>query len=360
MSAPIKTVGIATAAADAKLGPWEFSRHAPGPDDVVIDIKYCGVCHSDLHTAKGEWGMPVYPCVPGHEAAGVVSAVGSNVTKFKVGDHAGVGCFVDSCLDCSQCTAGDEQYCEKGMTMTYNSKPVHGRAGPVESPTTYGGYSRTMVVNERFTIKIPDGYPMECAGPLMCAAITVWDPLRHWGAKEGTRVGIIGMGGLGMMGLKLAKALGCDVTAITSSPNKVDTCKEMGADHVIVSSDEECMKKAEKSLDLILNTVSASHEVATYIPLLFSSGTIVQLGGVTTDHKLNQMALLFARRSVAGSLIGGIKSTQECVDFCHKNNIVPTVDVVSCDKINEVYEILSTKNDAVKRYVLDIANTLGN
>mmetsp|Transcript_46851 Transcript_46851/g.117282 ORF Transcript_46851/g.117282 Transcript_46851/m.117282 type:complete len:361 (+) Transcript_46851:281-1363(+) len=358
MSAPMKTVGIAAASGEAKLGPWEFSRHAPGPNDVVIDVKYCGVCHSDIHTAKGDWGPAVYPCVPGHEAAGVISAVGSDVTKFKVGDHAGVGCFVDSCLDCSQCHAGDEQYCEKGMTGTYNGKPVHGRAGPVDAPTTYGGYSQTMVVNERFTIKIPQDYPLECAGPLMCAAITVWDPMMHWGVKEGTRVGILGMGGLGMMGLKLAKGLGCEVTVITSSPNKVESCKEMGADRVIVSSSEECMKKAALSLDLILNTVSATHEVATYIPLLASAGTIVQLGGVTTDHKLNQMPLMFNRRSVAGSLIGGIRATQECLDFCHKKGIRPNVEVVSCDKINDVYDILTTKNDAVRRYVLDIANTL--
>jgi len=241
------TVGVAAPAADKPLAPWTFDRREPGDSDVSIDVIYCGVCHSDLHTAMNDMGGTKYPCVPGHEVAGVVAAVGPKVTKVKVGDKVGVGCFVDSCLECKECKEGDEQYCRQGMTLTYNSNPKHGRAGP-EGSITYGGYSRNMVVHEHFVIKVPAEYPLECAGPLMCAAITTWDPLRHWKVGPGSRVAILGMGGLGMMGLKLAKALGAEVTVITTSPNKVEPCKEMGADRAIVSSDEEAMKAASKSL----------------------------------------------------------------------------------------------------------------
>ncbi|KAK3233284.1 hypothetical protein CYMTET_56409 [Cymbomonas tetramitiformis] len=333
-----------------------ITRYDPGEYDICFHVKFCGVCHSDIHTAKNDLGGAVFPVIPGHELAGVVAKVGSKVKKFQVGDHIGVGCFVDSCLDCAECSAGDEQYCSKGMTLTYNSAPTHGRCGPPNPDVrTYGGYTNKMVIHERFAIKLPNTYPLEKAGPLMCAAITLWDPLRHWKVGPGSRVGIAGIGGLGHMGVKLARALGAEVTAITSSPGKVESAKAMGADHVVVSSDPESVKAATKSLDLILNTISAGHDVMNYVPLLDTNGSIVQLGLVTQPHTVNQLPLIFGRKSIAGSVIAGIKSTQLCIDFCAKMNIEPEVVIKPVSEIDAIYNILDTKNDGAMRYVLDMS-----
>lgn len=288
-------------------------------------------------------------------------AVGKSVTKFKKGDHVGVGCFVDSCLECKQCKAGEEQYCEKGMTFTYGAVPSHGRAanGPgFESAPTYGGYSSQMVIHERFAVNIPKSYPLEKAGPLMCAAVTMYDPLKHFGAKPGSRVGILGLGGLGTMGVKLAKALGCHVTVISRAESKRAYALSIGADAYIAASDPEQLAKASKSLDLILDTISANHPVMTYLPLLDVSGTVVVLGLCTQPHDVPQLPLIFGRTGIHGSVIGGIRSTQEVVDLCAAQNIFPETKVVPVSEINRVFEELAKGNDTGLRYVLDVGNTL--
>lgn len=335
-----------------------ISRNAPGPDDVRMDVLFCGVCHSDVHVGLNQLGITKWPFVGGHELAGVATHVGANVTKFKVGDRVGVGCISDACLSCSQCKKGDEQYCEPGLTGTYNSVPKYGRIS-TGTGHTLGGYSESITVNEKFMLKIPDGYPMEAAGPIFCAGITLYSPLVHWGARNGgKRVGIVGIGGLGQMGIRLAAAMGNEVTAISTSSNKEETAKELGATHFIVSTDPAAIKLGAGSLDLILNTVSASHQVSTYLPLLGTNGTIVQIGLVTAPHQLNQISLLLARKSVAGSDIGGIRETQEVIDFCAERNIVPTMEIITADQLDEVYTKLDSKNDSVKRHVLDIKKSI--
>jgi uncharacterized zinc-type alcohol dehydrogenase-like protein len=343
--------------------PMHFKRRAPGDYDVQIAMKYCGVCHSDLHFANNDLGNAVYPMVPGHELAGVCVSVGKKVTKFAKGDHVGVGCFVDSCLECSHCQAGEEQYCTKGCTFTYGAPAPHGRANPgpgFESAPTYGGYSTQMVIHERFAIKIPKSYPLEKAGPLMCAAITMYDPLKHFGAKAGTRVGIMGLGGLGTMGVKLAKALGCHVTVISRAESKRKYAMSIGADNYIAAADATQMAAAAKSLDLILDTISASHPVASYLSLLDINGSIIVLGICTEPFAVPQLPLIFGRNGIHGSVIGGIASTQEVVDLCAAKNIYPETKVVPVTDLNVVYEALSSGNDSGIRYVLDIANTLND
>jgi len=332
----------------------KFQRNLPGDDDVSFDLKYCGICHSDIHWAKDELGMTNYPCVPGHELAGVVSAVGKNVKGFAIGDKVGVGCIVDSCMGCASCKEDAEHFCEKGMTMTYNYEIKHGHI-KTNSHYTFGGYSSSYTVNQRYLIKIPKSYPLESAGPLFCAAITMYSPLAHWGAiKGGKNVGIVGIGGLGQMGVQLAKAMGNKVTAISTSPNKKETALEIGADNFVVSTDPESMKGAANSLDLILNTVSVNHQLSTYLPLLRRDGTLVQLGAVMAPHAVSQVALVMKRIQVAGSKTGGMKETQDCMDFCAKHNIIPKTKLIKATELDNVYEILQKKNDQVMRYVLDI------
>lgn len=303
-------------------------------------------------------GSTRYPIVPGHELAGVVTAVGKNVTGFKVGDQVGVGCIVDSCMNCSCCKEGEEHACELGMTMTYDNELKHGHI-QTDSGYTYGGYSASQTVNQRYLVRIPSGYPLEAAGPIFCAAITMYSPLAHWKATAGgLKVGIIGIGGLGQMGVRIAKAMGNEVTAISTSPNKEEAARKIGADRFIVSSDPESMKVGENSLDLILNTVSANHQLNTYIPLLKRDGTLVQLGLVLSDHQVQQFPLMMKRISVAGSLIGGMKETQNCMDFCAKHKIVPEIKLVKGEELDQVYESLGKKNDQIIRYVLDVANSL--
>lgn len=341
-------------------GPFEatsFTRHQPGPKDVVLSVKYCGVCHSDVHAAKDDPSPEKYPVMPGHEIAGVVEWVGSEVTKLKPGDHVGVGCMVDSCLDCEFCQLSNEQYCVNGATMTYGGEPKHGRAG---SETTRGGYSTRMVVTEHFCVKVPKDLPLEVVGPILCAGVTVFDPLVHWkaGSEHVKKIGIAGGGGLGHMGIKLAKALGCEVTAITSSPKKTDALKELGASRVIVSTDEGAMKGAAKSLDLILNTISAPHDVMMYQALLRPNGTLVQLGLVGKPHSVCQVPLLMSRAGISGSLIAGMKATQELIEICTREKIWPSIEVVHCNQIDRIYDELMSKSSMPKRYVLDVANTM--
>lgn len=354
--AAIPALALAAYDASVDMKPLNFKRRALGEYDVHIEMKYCGVCHTDLHFAKNDLGNTEYPLVPGHELAGVCVAVGSKVTKFAVGDHVGVGCFVDSCLECKQCKSGDEQYCSKGMTGTYGGQPKHGRAECGEGQaTTYGGYSTQMVVHEHFAIQIPKTYPLEKAGPLLCAAITMYDPLKHWGAKEGTRVGIAGLGGLGQMGVMLAKALGCHVTVLSRGDAKKEFAKKIGADRYIASTDKDEIAAAAKSLDLILNTISANHDIAEFLSLLDVSGVCVQLGLAPKPHAVSQLPLMFGRTSLAGSLIGGIKNTQEVVNLCAEKGIFPEVEVHPVTDINRIYEALDSGNDTGVRYVLDLS-----
>jgi len=339
---------------DAKFVKMTIKRNAAGPEDVTFDVKYCGICHTDVHFANNDMGSTRYPIVPGHELAGVVTAVGSKVTKYKIGDKVGVGCIVDSCWDCESCSSSEEQFCSKTFTMTYDNPLAHGHIA-TDSDYSYGGYSSSYTVHQRYIVGIPEGYPLEAAGPLFCAAITMYSPLAHWGAvKGGKRVGIIGIGGLGQMGVRLAKAMGNEVTAISTSPNKEQAARDIGADNFIVSSDPKSMEAGANSLDIILNTVSANHQLVTYLPLMRRDGALVQLGVVPEDHRINQFALMMKRLSVCGSLIGGMAETQDCMDFCAKHKIVPNIKLVKVDELDQVYATLMGKNDQVIRYVLDI------
>lgn len=353
-----ETTAWAKKSATEKFEKITIKRNLPGDNDVTFDLKYCGICHTDVHFANNDMGSTKYPVVPGHELAGVVTAAGKNVTKFKVGDSVGVGCISDSCMTCASCEAGDEHFCEGGgMTMTYDADIKHGHIA-TDSGYSYGGYSASQTVNQRYLIKIPEGYPLEKAGPIFCAAITMYSPLAHWKAKEGgKKVGIIGIGGLGQFGVRIAKAMGNEVYAISTSPNKEEAAKSVGADKFIVSTDADSMKTAENSLDLILNTVSASHQLAHYLPLLKKDGTLVQLGLVLSDHQVQQFPLMMKRISIAGSLIGGMPETQECMDFCAKNKIIPDTKVIKADELESVYTILSQKNDSIVRYILDVAGS---
>merc|ERR1719397_1971547 len=352
-------------AADSDFRRIEIQRNICGAEDVSFAVKYCGICHSDVHIAENHFSalpgqQTNYPCVPGHELAGVVTAVGANVTKYKIGDRVGVGCISDSCLGCPHCQAGEENWCAGNgsrMTSTYNGKTDQGHI-KTHTGWTFGGYSRSMTVNQRFIISIPDGFPLEAAGPVFCAGITMYSPLCYWDADKGSkRVGIVGIGGLGQMGVQLARAMGNIVTAISTSPGKEAGARQLGADHFIVSSQPDSMAMGAKSLDLILNTVSADHDLTALLGLLARDGTVVALGAVAKPHPINQI-ILFRRINISGSLIGGMKDTQECLDFCSKNNIKPLTAMVTADKIPEVYEKLTAKNDQIVRYVLDIQNSL--
>lgn len=344
--------------AEAKFEKMTIKRNLPGPEDVTFEVVYCGICHSDIHLAHNDMGNTKYPIVPGHELAGVVTAVGSSVTRFKVGDKCGVGCIVDSCGSCGNCQLGEEQYCDSHYTLTFNMDTAHGRI-KTDSGYTYGGYSASQTVNQKFLIKVPDEYPIESAGPIFCAAITMYSPLVHWKAiKGGMNIGVVGIGGLGQFGIRLAKAMGNKVYAISTSPNKEAEAKKIGADGFIVSKDADSMSAAANSLDLILNTVSANHELSLYLPLLRKDGTLVQLGLVAGNHSVNQFPFIVKRISVAGCQIGGIKETQDCMDFCTKHAIYPATKVVTADQLDEVYHTLENKNDQIIRYVLDVKGSL--
>lgn len=331
---------------------FKFERREPKATDVQFDILFCGVCHSDLHTAKSEWPGTTYPCVPGHEIVGRVTKVGASVKKFKVGDMAAVGCLVDSCRSCESCKAGHEQYCDNyGMVFSYNSPDAH-----MKGQQTYGGYSSHIVVDEAFCLQISDKLNPAAVAPLLCAGITMYSPLRHWGASKGKKVGIVGLGGLGHMGVKLSHALGATTVLFTTSPGKVADAKRLGADQAIISKDEEAMKKHENSFDLIIDTVSASHSLDAFTGLLKRDGALVLVGVPEVPHSSPAvMNLILRRRTIAGSLIGGLKETQEMLDFCAEHNIVSDIEMIPIQKIEEAY-VRMVKSDVKYRFVIDMAS----
>lgn len=348
----IKSTGYAASDATTPLTSFDFERKDPGPKDVQIDILYCGVCHSDLHQARNEWGNTVYPCLPGHEIIGRVTQIGPQVTKYKVGDTVGVGCMVDSCQQCEACQLGLEQYCEgqKSFTATYN--------GPMkpDGTNTFGGYSNTIVVFEDFVLRIPPSLDLKSAAPLLCAGVTTYSPLRHWKITPGEKVGIIGVGGLGHVAIQLAKAMGAEVTAFTTSPSKEADAKRLGASAVVLSTDETAMAKLEATLDYVLLTIPDAIDVNPYIQLLKRGGALTIVGVLgPLEPGVNNMLLAGQRRSVAGSLIGGIPETQEVLDFCAKHNVTAEVEIISLQEINTAFERMK-KGDVKYRFVIDMAS----
>jgi uncharacterized zinc-type alcohol dehydrogenase-like protein len=344
--AVVKAFGTPSAA--SPLAAFQFERREPGPRDVHIDILYCGVCHSDLHQARNDWGNSVYPMVPGHEIVGRVIAVGAEVGKLAVGDIAGVGCMVDSCRHCAACQRGLEQYCEQGATLTYND---HERGS---TRLTQGGYSERIVVEERFVVRVDAGLDLKAVAPLLCAGITTYSPLRHWQVGSGHKVGIIGLGGLGHMGIKFAKAFGAHVVLVTTSARKAEDAKRLGADEVLLSTDAEAMRRHAGSFDFLLNTVPVGHDLNPYAALLKLDATMVLVGAITAlEPPLQGYSVIANRRRIAGSAIGGMPETQEMLDFCAKHGIVSDVEVVAIQDINEVYERL-LRADVRYRFVIDM------
>ena len=342
----MQSKGYAVLEASKPLVPFSFSRRELRPGDVALSVSYDGICHSDIHQAREEWGPALFPMVPGHEIAGVVTAIGSAVTKFKVGDQIGVGVFVDSCRECSSCKAGLEQYCLQGMTGTYNNYERDGKT------LAQGGYSDSFVVDQDYAVTIPKNLDMAGVAPLLCAGITLYSPLKNWGAGPGKKVGVIGLGGLGHMGLKFSAALGAHTTIFSHSPNKESDARKMGADDFVVTSNPKDLAKLDKSFDLILNTVSADMDLTPYLQLLKLDGTLVLIGLPMNPYVVNTPALLTQRRSISGSMIGGIKETQEMLNFCGEHGIVSEVEVVDPDYINQAYE-RTVASDVKYRFVID-------
>jgi alcohol dehydrogenase (NADP+) len=345
----LETPAYAAVTARAPLAPFTIERRAVGPKDVLIDVQFCGVCHSDIHQARGEWGGEVFPMVPGHEIVGTVRQVGSAVTKFKTGDLVGVGCMVDSCGSCDLCRRDLEMFCAKGSALTYNSTEMD-RKTP-----TYGGYSTRVVVTERFVLKIPAGLDPAGAAPLLCAGITTYSPLRQWNAKKGDRVGIVGLGGLGHMGVKLAAAMGAEVTMLSTSRDKEKDARRLGAHEFALTKDASTFEKLSGRFDLIVDTVSAKHDYNDYLGLLRPLGTMVIVGVPTEPTPVAAFSLIWGNKRLAGSAIGGIKETQEMLDYCGQNKIVSDVEVIPIQKINEAYE-RTIKSDVRYRFVIDLAS----
>jgi len=343
------TKAYATQSATTPLAPFKIQRRDPGAHDVQIEILFCGVCHSDLHIARNEWQGTTYPCVPGHEIIGRVTKVGAQVSNFKEGDLAGVGCLVDSCRTCENCADHLEQFCEKGPIFTYNSPDKH------SGGLTYGGYSENVVVDEAFVLHIPENLDLAATAPLLCAGITTYSPLRHNNVSKGQKVGVVGLGGLGHMGVKLAKAFGAHVVVFTHSASKIADAFRLGADEVVNSNDEDEMKKHLNSFHFILDTVSAQHDINAYLLLLKRDGTLTQVGVPPEPLALQVGSLIFGRRNFNGSLIGGIKETQEMLDFCGEHNITADIELIPIQKINEAYDRL-VKNDVKYRFVIDMAS----
>ncbi len=342
------TKSYAAQDATTPLAPWTINRREPKPHDVQIDIRYCGVCHSDLHFARNDWGMTVYPIVPGHEIVGVVSAVGEHVKKFKVGDFAGIGCLVDSCRECDNCKEGLEQYCNNGWVGTYGGMEKDG------SGATYGGYSKQILAHEDFVLSISDKQPLEAIAPLLCAGITTYSPLKHWKVGKGHKVGILGLGGLGHMGVKLAVSMGAEVTMLSHTPAKETDAKRLGAHNFVLTTDGEQVKKLANYFDFILDTVSAPHDYNFYLGMLKTNGNMVCVGVPPPGDPVVPFNLIFQRRSLAGSLIGGLPETQEMLDYCAANNIVSDVEVIAMKDINDAYERM-LKGDVRYRFVIDMA-----
>ena len=343
------TTAVSAYAATSATGPLTrttITRRDVGPHDVAFDIHFAGICHSDIHTVRAEWGEPRYPVVPGHEIAGVVTEVGSEVTKFQVGDRVGVGCFVDSCRECDNCKAGLQNYCTgTGMVGTYDAVLKDGEK-------TYGGYSGAIVVDENYVLRVPDSIPLDAAAPLLCAGITLYSPLRHWNAGPGKDVAVIGLGGLGHMGVKLAAAMGANVTVLSQSLKKMEDGLRLGANEYYATSDPDTFTKLSGSFDLILNTVSANLDLDSYVSLLKADGTLVELGMPEHPMELAAVPLVSMRRSLSGSMIGGIPETQEMLDFCAEHDVRPEIEIITPDYINEAYERVLA-SDVRYRFVID-------
>ncbi|MBE9583969.1 NAD(P)-dependent alcohol dehydrogenase [Mucilaginibacter sp. JRF] len=342
------TKAYAANAASAPLAPFKFDRKEVGPNDIQIEILYCGVCHSDLHQIRDEWGGSIFPMVPGHEIVGKIVKVGDAVTKFKVGETAGIGCFVDSCRHCPSCEAGEEQYCDNHLSFTYNSTYKDGTP-------TFGGYSDQYVIDEKYALHVSDKLPLEGVAPLLCAGITTYSPLMTWKIGKGHKVAVVGLGGLGHMAVKFAASLGAEVTVLSTSASKMEDALKLGAHHFVVTKDEEQVKAVANTFDFILNTISAQHEYDFYLQMLKLDGTMVLVGIPPEAPQVSAFNLISKRRRIAGSMIGGIKETQEMLDYCAEHGIVSDVEVINIDYINEAYERM-IKNDVRYRFVIDIAS----
>jgi uncharacterized zinc-type alcohol dehydrogenase-like protein len=343
----MKSQGYAAYDAKSPLAPFSFERREPGPNDVVIEIAYCGICHSDIHQARDEWGGSIYPMVPGHEIVGRVTKVGAAVKKFKEGDLAGVGVMVDSCRECENCKAEAQSYCTKGMVGTYNARDYQGEV-------TYGGYSNNIVVDEKYSFTISPKLNLAAVAPLLCAGITTYSPLRHWKVGKGSKVGVIGLGGLGHMGLKFAHSFGAHVVQFTTSENKVADAKKLGADEVVITKNPEELAKHAGSFDFILDCVSAPHDVNLYLNLLKLNGTLCLVGLPEVPLSVAPFSVVAARRSLSGSMIGGIAETQEMLDYCAEHNIVSEIELTPVDKLAEAYDRV-LKSDVKYRFVIDMA-----
>jgi alcohol dehydrogenase (NADP+) len=343
----MKVQGYAAQQAKATLTPYSFERREPRDHDVAIDIQYCGICHTDIHQVRDEWGASTFPMVPGHEIAGIVTAIGPKVTRHKMGDRVAVGCFVDSCRKCGPCLKGLEQYCVEGPTLTYNAVERDGKN------RTQGGYSNKIIVDENYVLRIPENIPMNRAAPLLCAGITMYSPLMHWKAGPGKKVGIIGLGGLGHMGVKIAHALGAEVTVLSHSLRKQEDGKRMGADNFYATSDQETFKRLKGYFDLIINTLAVEIDWEQYLNLLALDGTMVVVGIPEKKSPIGVSTLINGRRSLAGSVIGGIQETQEMLDFCSKHNLSSDIETIPIQKVNEAYERV-VKSDVRYRFVIDM------
>lgn len=348
----LKANGYAAISSTASLAPIAFERRSPRTQDVVIDILYCGVCHSDIHSARNEWHSTRYPLIPGHEIIGRVSAIGNDVRKYRVGDLVGVGCLVDSCRHCTSCNEGLEQYCENRFTATYDSED---KIGGTAYKSTFGGYSDVITVDERFVLRIPENLDPAAAAPLLCAGITTYSPLKHWKVGVGQKVGVIGLGGLGHMGVKFAHAMGAEVAIITTSPEKGKDAKKLGANDVLLSTDENAMVAAQNSFDFLLNTIPVGHDVDPYIGLLKRDATMVIVGSLEPLKQVNGAPFIFRRRHMAGSLIGGLPETQEMLDFCGKHNITCDIEKIDIQDINEAYD-RTIKSNVKYRFVINMTS----
>ena len=342
------TKGYAAYNATDTLAPFDFSRREVGPHDVQFEILYCGVCHSDLHQVHNEWGATVYPIVPGHEIVGRVTAVGAHVKKFSAGDLAGVGCLVDSCQECDNCEKGLEQFCRNGFTGTYNGNDK------ISGGVTYGGYSNQIVVDEKFVLKVSDKLPLANVAPLLCAGITTYSPLRHWKVGKGHKVAVVGLGGLGHMAVKLAASFGAEVTMLSTSPGKEHDARHLGAHHFALTSDEQQLKGLTAKFDFIIDTVSAEHNYNLYLGMLNTDGVMICVGAPPTPSLISAFSLIGGRKSLAGSLIGGIAETQEMLDYCAEHNITSDVEVIDMAYIDEAYKRM-LKGDVKYRFVIDMA-----
>ncbi|MDH4656860.1 MULTISPECIES: NAD(P)-dependent alcohol dehydrogenase [unclassified Pseudomonas] len=345
-------IGYGAHESHAQLKPLSFERRALRDDDVAIEIAYCGVCHSDMHYVHNDWNSTRFPCVPGHEIVGQVTAVGPAVTRYKLGDRVAVGCMVDSCQQCAACEAQEEPHCSHGMTPTYNG------LDRISGEVNYGGYSQHIVVREQFVLRMPEALDPRFAGPLLCAGITVWTPLREHGVGAGTRLAVVGLGGLGHMGVKLAVALGAEVTVITTSPGKADDARALGAHHVLLSTDPQAMKGAASSFDLILDTIPRTHNVNPYLMLLGRHGKLVLVGALEPLEPIHGALLAINNRSIAGSLIGGLTQTQELLDFCAEHQVLPSCEMIDIQDINTAFERME-RNDVKYRFVIDMASLKG-